>query len=294
MRRDLLPLLSSCLLALTLAGLTGCVEVEERLILGSEAGGTYELRLAWDAELLVRVNDVVGWRVARRYARGALPLDAASWRESLAGRPGLVAERVEVEEGLDGWRVLHVRVAFERLEDLLGWEVFARRDVELALRRGARADAGGEGGADAEDGDRARGGDTATLVMRPLGRVAPLARLRGALALWRRPPERSSSGGLREPSLAERLGILPADGDLLADVLGAQLDAAAFTFRVEVPGALLEAPRGEVVDGVATWRLGTEPDGTVELRWRPRAEDRVPRLRHPSREGAAAPARSGR
>ncbi len=270
----LLPLLLVLLLA-------GCVEVDERLVLGAEGGGRYELRLAWDAELLSRMNDLVGRRAAARFARGTLPLQAEAWRESLQGLPGLRAQRVTIEDRGEGIRVLEVRVAFERLEDLLGWEIFARRDLDLAFVD-AEGDRVGDG-----DRDRAKGGDQARLRMRPLVRVVSLGRVLDALALWRAAPPRSAAGGLREPSAAERLGILPADGNLLADLLETHLAEAAFTFHVEVPGDLVEARGGEALGSHGRWRFDAQAvgqagrGGQIELIWRPSAFDRVPRIDHP-------------
>lgn len=268
----LVPLLLVLLLA-------GCVEVEEHLILRAQGGGTYELRLEWDAELLRRVNDLVGRRAASRFARGALPLQVEAWRDSLQGLAGLRAQRVSIADRGEGRRALEVRVAFERLEDLLGWEIFARREIDLAFV--------GTDGKQVGESDRAKGGETARLRMRPLARVPSLGRVLDALALWRAPPARSAAGGVSEPSAAERLGILPADGNLLADLLETHLAEASFAFHVEVPGALVEARGGEVLDAHATWRFDAQAivqagrGGQIELIWRPSAFDRVPRIEHP-------------
>ena len=257
MTRDLLLLLLGVLL-------TGCVEVEEQVTLGSAGGGTYELRLAWDADLVHRVNEVVGRRVARRFARGALPLDAVAWRESLEGCSGLRAERVEVEALDDGRRELRLRVAFERLEDLVAWEVFGRRSIEVE-----------------KIDDRAR------LRMKPLRRAPPLDRVLDALALWREAPTRSAAGGLREASPAERIGILPADGEVLAELLETELARARFVFRLDLPEPLEKAPGAERDGRRATWRFGVEAlgrqgsGGAIDLTWQPRAFDRVPRVHHP-------------
>lgn len=250
MRDLLLPLL----LALFL---TGCVEVEERLALDMAGGGQYELKLVWDADLLLRVHDVVGTRVASRFARGALPLDAAAWRESLQGVPGLRVELVEVEDLQGGRRVLRVRVAFDRLENLLGWEIFARRGLDVSVREG---------------------NEKARLRMAPLLWVPSLSRVVDALALWRASPSRSATGGLKEPSLAERLGVMQADGDLLADLLEARLAEARFTFRVEVPAT---EPGAWEFDVQAIGRRGG--GGAIDLEWSPRAFDRVQPVSHPKR-----------
>jgi len=259
--RRLAPSLLFLLLALPLAG---CVEVEEDLGLSADGSGSYDLRIAWDAALLKRLVDLAGPEAAARLAGRPFPLRLEDWRDSLADRPGLEVRTLalDVEEG--GRRVLRVFVRFRRLEDLLGWDLFARRS--FAVRRETTG---------------------VSVEMDPLARVPFLDPLAQALRLREAPaPADPTPAPELDPPPFERLGVPRHRVDLAAALLAPLLGDVRLSFRVRPPGELLTVGAGgERTEHGARFVLDLETlsersDRRMRLVYEPKPLDPVPEIEH--------------
>ncbi len=272
MRR--LPTLLAALLALLLLG--GCVQAEEVVALELDGSGTYDLDLTWDAGLVRRLVELVGEDTASRLGGRAFPLTEAAWRETLEGLAGIEVQTVDVEAREGGLRHLTIRLAFDRLESLLAWELFARRTTRVVPAREA-ADPQG----------------AVAWTQDPLARVPVLDPLARALATRDRPPAPPDGGQrfpLLDPEPLERLGLSSAKAALAARILQPALGDIVFTVRMKAPRTvrtLRMAPAGAGAEGrearfPLTFRdLGRHTDRRLRLTWVPRPADVVPSIDHP-------------
>ncbi len=168
-----------------------------------------------------------------------------------------------------GWRRITLRVGFERIEQLLAWEVLAGRAVQ-AGRATTPSDA-------TAPGARAR------LAMRPIDDIPLLDPLIDLMDEIERPPARETGGAAPEQSTLEQLGVAPAAAGLVGDLLRAALAQARVAVVVRVPGPVLQVGgigrRGDDDTVHFEWdlaalRSSATPRG-VELEWRLRELDEV-------------------
>ena len=253
-------------------GLGGCVEVDEHLVLDGKSGGTYSLSVRWNAELWRRASEHLPKATQRRLEGHPFPLREAAWRDGLRDLDGVEVVALTSDRPGGGWRRLSVELGFERLEDLLRWEVLARRSVALTVeRKGTRDDAP----------------RVATLSMDPIPFVPVLDPVAAVLAAEDAPPPKAE--GLRahrDPPPLQRLGLeREAAGDLWRWV-GPQVRKALFRFRVTVPGALQQFG-GRAAEGQEGAReidfaaLGDpRTDRRIEAVWRVRTLDDTPEVDH--------------
>ncbi len=281
------PLLLLALSGLLLS-LTACAELDEDLRLDPSGGGTYRVRISWDQDLLRQVAESVPRPVVARFAARLPPLDAATWRDTVAGVPGLRLVRAEDLAPSGGRRGVEVEVAFDDLSSLLGWEPFARRPLVVARR--------GPDGSPAPEGP-ARAGDVTTLEMDPLVRIPLLDGVADALRRVadgsRGDPRAGPAPGTGTPPAAgaaagdlDDLGLDPSTASLLARIVRARLDEAHLVFRVTTPGAVRAAPGArERGDRQATFtfgaeRLGTARDRRLSVSWEAAPSEGLSTLRH--------------
>jgi hypothetical protein len=262
--------------ALLAAATTGCVEAQEEWTFGADGGGTYALRVRWNADLWHRVGSIVGGEVLRRVEGTPFPLRLAEWRDGLEGLEGVTVEEATEGEAGGGMREVSVRVGFRRVEDLLRWEVLAGRRV--VVRK-------------ADDG-------AVRLEMDPLDRVPVVGSLATVAAFLRSPPPPEPGADVREPGPVERLGVQLDDLDLLVRMLRPEVARARFAVGVEVTGTILEVGSSPPPDDGARALFEHAFDDLVEGRdrrvrlvWRPRSLDVPPLVEHPGDAGAppAAP-----
>lgn len=262
------PLGWLCLL-LAAGVLCGCVDVEERWTLEATGRGEYGLSLRYDADLLRRITGVVGESAVRRLEGRAFPIRPQDLGETLACLPGL--EVLELREDMEpgGWRRITLRVGFERLEQLLAWEVLAGRAIEA--------------GRTTTPSDAATPAARARLSMRPIDDVPLLDPLIDLMDEVERPPAQDSGGAPTEPGTLEQLGVAPAAAGLVADLLKVALAQTRVAVVVRVPGPVLAVGGiGRRADDDAVhfeWDLAALRSGTtsrgVELDWRLRELDEV-------------------
>jgi hypothetical protein len=273
----LATVLAACLLG-------GCVEVDEAWKLTREGSGTYDLTLRWNADLMARVRDTVGPKVAAAFEGRAFPLRLEEWREGLKALPSVDIRRLEEQDLPGGWRELHAVLAFGRMEDLLGWEVLARRTVRV----------------DPPDKDR-----QVRLHMEPLHRLPVLDPLLAAEQVLRAPPPPAElpaaarEGAPRDPPPLERLGLTPETLTLARRMLEPRLAEVRFTFRFELAGRVRSAAApatkaaGSSVEYVWRWAdLAPGRTRNIDVVYVPGEFDAVPLVDHqgdaPKAEGPAA------
>lgn len=256
MRARLLLFLLACLL------LAGCVEADEDWTFDPDGGGTYALTLRWDADLWRRVGDVLGAPVMRRIAGRGFPLRLEQWRDGLAGLEGVKVLELDEKPAGGGMRQIAVRLHFRRPEDLLGWEVLARRT--LRLERVPPAGAG------------AHGSPQVRLLMEPLARVPVLDRVAALHAAARQPPPAAAGADVRrDPPPLARMGIGRSAGEMVWRMLAPALGRVRLGVHVTVP-APLQTVSGRPADGgrkaAFSWSfddLGrAHTDRRVRLTWR--------------------------
>ena len=256
--------LAAALLALLFSG---CVEVEERLALERDGNGLYTLTLRWNADLLARVRDTVGDGALAAFEGRPFPLDVGHWRDGLAMLPGLTILKLDEQDDGAGWRKIEARVAFDKLESLLRWELLAGRPLSIA----------------AEGGER-----QARLTMEPLNRLPLLDPLREALEARRAPPPAGPpSEARRDPAPLARLGLAEEQVLLVERMLAPHLDKLRLSFTVAPAGRVLASGPNVAEEQPAfarfawTWAdlLAGKPR-TVELRWRAGEFDTLPFLDH--------------
>lgn len=215
----LLPATCCAVAALLLAG---CVEVDEQWTFDTRGGGTYALEVAWDADLWRRAHRAVGPKGTRMLVgRGAFPLSAAQVRDGLVGLEGVKLEAATDGVRADGRRVLSLRVAFRALDDLLKWEVLARRRMHLRVERDG----------DGEDAPR-----RARFSMEPLTYVPVLDTVLALRARY----EREASQPAGPESLRRRLDLDPERAKLIWDMVRLPLAKTRIRVRVDTPGDALE------------------------------------------------------
>jgi hypothetical protein len=247
----------------------GCVEVEERLAFEREGNGTYRLEVRWDANLLTNVRAQIGEKALAAFAGTPFPLDAASWRDGLAGLAGVRVVRLEEGVGDAGWKSIALEVAFERLEHLLAWELLAARTTfEVA---------------GPDDAGRAR------ITFKPFEHLPVLDPLReAALALAEPPPPRPPELDPRDLPPWERLGLEPAAVEQLRRLLSPALERVRLVSevapagRVERAGDHSVSPSPERARFLWAWTdLLAGADRTVDLTYKPGEFDKVP-VRRPA------------
>lgn len=253
-------LLAALLVTAAAAAASGCTEVEEAWAFERDGSGTCSLRVRWNADLLARVRGVVGDPVAARFAGRAFPLRLEEWRDGVRGLSGVDVRALDEDVEPGGWRVLRTTLHFGRVEDVLAWEVLARRTLRVEA-----PDAEGR----------------VHLRMEPF---ADLPVLDPLLAAARAEPERLAEAGVAAPerTLLERL-LAPALAGLRlcvrVQVAGRLLGAAA-------PAVRREGAEAEFVWGAADLAPGRPR--AVDLHYRPGEFDRVPLVDHVG-EGSGGP-----
>ena len=269
-------LVVSLLLALPLAG---CVELDETWELDADGGGTYALRVRWNADLFQRLTAIVGQDVVSTCEGRAFPLDAATWREGLEGLADVTIESLEEAEAEGGWREISLRLGFTRLDDLLGWELLSRRSLDL---RFFAASTGEDVAA-----DRVGQGDRAELRMDPFARLPvldPLARALDAKAA--RDPRTPEAASRQEASPFDAWRIEASRADLVATILSPQLETIRLTVTVRPSGTVTHVgsepvdAQDEAVVHFDFETLRRREDRGLLVRWRPRLLDRVFRIQH--------------
>lgn len=236
---------------------TGCVEAEEAWVFDSTGGGTYALTVRWNADLWSRIGGIVGPEALRRIEGRPVPLRADAWRDGLRGLEGVTVEEVAEKDAPRGMREVSARLRFRRVQDLLRWEVLARRTMRIA-----RADEG-----------------LVALRMEPLAQVAVLDRLASAQAVR----ERAGADVPLPAQVAEELAVKADDARLVATVLQPHLARVRFRFTVQPPGPVRSVGDAPVEADVtkATVDLSFDDlvkgrDRTVRCAWRPLALDVPP------------------
>lgn len=273
-RRCTRLLFGGLVLALAVLALPGCVDVSETWTLARNGSGTYAARLRWNAGLLTAVRSEVGERVFDAFAGRAFPLRLEDWREGLRGLANLDVVRLEERVEVGGWRVLEAEVRFGRLEDLLRWEVLARRTLRV----------------DPPDEDR-----RVRLTMEPFTRLPVLDPLLSALRAYDERPASDAS-----PLASERADETPWGAlDLKPGVLAAlerRLRPAVAEVRlnveVQVAGTVRSAnsPAVRAEGSVAAYRFTADDlapgrSRRLEIVYVPGEFDAVPLVDH---EGDAA------
>ena len=206
---------SLCCLALGLL-LSGCVEVDEHFTFDAKGGGTYALKVAWDADLWRRAREALGSPAAKALQRKApVPLRVAPIRDGLRDLPGVAIQELTEGTAPDGRRTLSLRVQFDALASLWRWEVLARRPMRLSVIQGG-------------------GQRTAQLAMQPLRHLTIVDDAVSLRALVRRDPAqvthprgRFATWGLDRERLA-----------LLWDMVKVAIGKTVYRVRVDVPGTV--------------------------------------------------------
>ena len=263
----LLPLLLACAVLLT-----GCVEVEEAWTLDDKGGGTFDLRVRWDADLWRRVSEVLGPRVMGRLSGPSFPLRSAQWRDGLRHLKGVDILELEEGDAGDGRRQIATKLKFGHLRDLLAWEVLARRSTRVELEAG-------------KPGEPRH----CRLRMQPLVRVPVLDPLAALLNAEEKPPAAAEGAAApRDPPPLDRLGLERAAAEMVWRMLKLPLAKAKLTFQFRAPGDVTHA-RGKgagqarrSVDfsyDFASLRKA-ETDRSLDFTWRVLEFDEPPLLRH--------------
>lgn len=274
--------------------LGGCVEVDESWTFATDASGTYELTLRWNADVLQRVRDAVGRPVVDAFAGRAFPLRLEEWRDGVATLSGVEVRTLEESDAPGGWHRLHVVLGFAKVEDLLGWEVLARRSVRI-----------GPADKDQAGKDSAARDKQVRLVMEPLTRLPVLDPLLAAEEARRQPPPAAEGASdpaapPRDPPPLERLGLSDATVTLVERMLAPRLAEVRLSFRIEVAGRVrsASAPATKASGPLAeyTWRWADLAPGQsrrIEVVYVPGEFDSVPLTDHqgddPKAEGPAVP-----
>lgn len=264
---------------LAAALLVGCVEVEEAWKLTREGSGTYDLTLRWNADALATVRSIVGPKVIAAFEGRAFPLRLEEWRDGLKALPGVDIRKLEEQHLPGGWRELRAVLAFGRMEDLLGWEVLARRTVRI----------------DPPDKDR-----QVRLHMEPLQRLPVLDPLLAAEQALRAPPPAaempapSREGAPRDPPPLARVGLDETQVTQARRSLEPRLADVRFTFRFELAGRVRSAAApatkasGSSVEYVWRWSdLAPGRTRNIDVVYVPGEFDTVPLVDHQG-DGAKA------
>lgn len=264
MPRALRPLLLAAVLAL----LAGCTRAEETWTFDRKGGGEYALTVRWDPDLWRRVRGVLGARVMDRLAANGFPLRAALWRDGLQDREGITILELGERDVEGGQREIHLRARFERLEQMLAWDVLAGRTVRLAV---PTKEAGGT--------------PRATLYMEPIPRVPVLDRIADLVEAVEKPPQAAEgAAAARDPPPLERAGIDRAAGAMVWKMVKQPLAAVGLRVRIVTPGDVVSVrgrPAGERTrQADFGWTFAdlrrVDADRTVRVRWRPLAFDERP------------------
>lgn len=259
------------LLAALLLPLAGCVEVDEAWVFERDGSGTYALQVRWNADLLARVRGLVGDKTLAAFEGRAFPLRLEEWREGVRALHGVDVRALSEDTAPGGWRVLSTTLHFGRVEDLLAWEVLARRTIRI----------------DAPDEQR-----RVHLRMEPFTRLPVLDPLLAAVQAFSAPgptpapPPGRAAGDLDPPPL-QRAGLPPEQQPLLDRLLGPVLGNVRLKVRVTVAGkvrsAVAPARRAEGAEAEFLWTATDLAPGrtrAVELTYVPGEFDQVPLVQH--------------
>ena len=272
----------AALLAACLFG--GCVEVDEAWKLTREGSGTYDLTLRWNADALASLRSIVGPKAIAAFEGRAFPLRLEEWRDGLSTLPSVDIRKLEEQHLPGGWRELRAVLAFGKMEDLLGWEVLARRTVRI----------------DPPDKDR-----QVRLRMEPLQRLPVLDPLLSAEQALRAPPPPaelpapSREGAPKDPPPLQRLGLTESQVTEAQRSLLPKLADVKFTFRFELAGRVRSAAApatkatGSQVEYVWRWAdLAPGRSRAIDVVYVPGEFDVVPLMDHqgdaPKPDGPAA------
>lgn len=257
---------AAALLTVTLLSLAGCTEVDEAWTFERDGSGTYEVRVRWNADLLARLRDVVGAQALAGFEGRAFPLRLEDWRESLAGLARVDLQTLEERTEPGGWHVLRAVLRFGRVEDVLRWELLARRSLRI----------------DPPDDER-----RVRVAMTPFARLPWLDPLRSALLA---PTERGADEGPaspRDPPPLARAGIDPAQAVLLERMLRPAVEQVRLNVTVTLAGrvrsASTPATRAEGSTARFTWAwsdLGAGRPRGFEIVYVPGEFDAVPLVDH--------------
>jgi hypothetical protein len=256
------------LLLVLAAGLSGCVDAEETWSFDETGGGTYELRVAWDADLWRRVGDVLGARVLERLSARPFPLRKSAWADGLQGLAGVEVLALEERVSDGGLREIAAKVRFKRLADLLRWEVLARRSVQVTQVQ-----------SDPKKPALCR------FYMEPLAQVPVLDTLAALVEAHERPPLKAEgAAATRDPGPLERFGLDEDAARLVWRMVKLPLAKVRLRSRVEVLGEI-EEERGQPSrkGGRAyerSWDFAAlrkaDADRTLRVAWRLRTLDIAP------------------
>jgi len=252
------------------------VEAEEDWRFDAKGGGTYALTVRWNADLWRRVGEVLGPKVMASLSGRAFPLRKAQWADGLKGLDGVEVLSLAESDTDTGLREISARVKFRALEDLLAWEVLARRTMRVASD---------EPDDDAGVARPSKEVAICNFYMEPIAHVPVLDRV-GALlnALDRPPPPAEGAAAARDPGPLDRLGLESDAAELVWHMVKLPLAGARLRVQVHVLGEIIEEDghlrlnRGRVLKrewDFAALRKG-ETKRTVHFAWRPRSLDVAP------------------
>lgn len=254
------------LLTVALLTLAGCTEVEESWTFDRDGSGTCDVRVRWNADLLGRVRDIVGSRALEAFEGRAFPLRLEDWRESLAGLPQVDVKTLEESAEPGGWRALRAVVRFSRVEDVLRWELLARRSLRI----------------DPPDDER-----RVRVTMTPFKRLPWLDPLRSALLAPAPGGADPAQAAPRDPPPLARAGIEPAQAVILERLLRPAVAEVRLHVTVTVAGrvrsASTPATRAEGSTARFTWAwddLGAGRPRGFEVVYVPGEFDAVPLVDH--------------
>lgn len=240
-------------------GLGGCTEAEETWTFDRKGGGEYALVLRWNADLWRRVRGVLGSKVMSRLAADGFPLRTALWRDGLKDLEGVEIVELEERDTDTGMRELRLRARFQKVEQILRWDVLAGRTVRI------------------EPGSKEGGGTPrATLYMEPIARVPILDRIAALVeAVEKAPPAPKGPAADRDPPPLERIGIEASAAEMVWRMVRLPLGEVSLRTRIVAPGELASVrgrPVGETTKQADfTWTFAdlrrADADRTVRLRW---------------------------
>ena len=280
-----LRLLALLVLVPGLLGLAGCTEAQETWTLNRKGGGEYALVLRWDADLWRRVQGVLGAKVMRRLAGDGFPLRTELWRDGLEGLEGVEIVELEARDTDTGLRELRLKARFERLEQILRWDVLAGRRVRIEPQEG---ESGAEG--------RVR------LYMEPIARVPVLDRVAALVeGVEKAPPVPDGPAGDRDPGPLERMGIEASAAQMVWRMVKLPLGKVDLRTKIVAPDDLVSVrgrtPAERTREAEVRWSFAdlrrADADRTVRLRWRRREFDTTPALDHRGRRDPRARAPDG-
>lgn len=268
-----------------LLGLAGCTEAEETWTFDRKGGGEYALVVRWNADLWRRVRGVLGSKVMARLAGDGFPLRAELWRDGLRDLEGVEILELEARDTDTGMRELRLRARFQKVEQILRWDVLAGRTVRIEPPS-------------KEDGGPAR----TTFYMEPIPRVPVLDQVAALVeAAENPPPAPEGAAAARDPLPLERFGIEPSAGAMVWRMVKLPLGEVRLRTRVIAPAPLASVRGRPVLDETTQadfqWTFAdlrrSDADRTVRLRWDPREFDEGQALDHRGQRDPRARAPDG-